>query len=126
MARYRYFFGVLLACALLLNGSAAYSQYGRYFLESLPQLTAEDIAMLKSTGREGMDGKPEGTTLSWRNDKSGNSGTVTLVRRFTSEGQECRELRHDLDLARQPDQTYTTVICRQQDGTWKVLQAPAR
>lgn len=83
-------------------------------------LTKEDIEIIKQTARQGLDGQPVGSVAEWSNDKSGNAGSVTLLRSFEYEGHECREVQHLID----PKggsfvQRYVMTNCKQEDGTWK-------
>lgn len=92
-----------------------------YLLQGLPHLTERDRALARETSQERLADAPEGTTLSWYNPESGNSGTVTLVRRFERQGRECHENRHDIsftDGAARRQQQWTITICRQENGRW--------
>ena len=60
-------------------------------------LTKEDIAMINQAARQALDGEAVGTVVEWSNDKSGNAGSVTLLRNFEHEGRECREVQHLID-----------------------------
>lgn len=118
----RYLFGFVIVCAFLLQaGPAAAARWGDLF----PELTAQDIEIIKEKARVEMNGKPEGTALEWENPKSGNSGSVTLLKRFSAEGRECRALRHVFNVVRAEPYRYKVTICLQPDGTWK-WRAPPR
>jgi hypothetical protein len=115
--------GVLMLLAPLESSA----QYGRTF-RTAPKLTSDDIAIVRHLVREELTGKPKGTTLSWSNPKTENSGTVTLLDSFASEGRDCRRVRyviHPAPRQRTPIRPaqYVLTSCRLPDGTWKLDQA---
>lgn len=60
-----------------------------------------------------------GTTGSWKNPDSGNSGTFTPAPTYTSaDGRECRKYSHDIVVGSETEKS-TGTACRQADGTWK-------
>lgn len=93
----------------------------------LPPVTKADVEMMKAAAREGMDGQPEGTVNTWANPESRNSGEVTLVRRFEEDGNECRILRHVVNVVRYSPWEQSTKICRNSSGEWEMrpLNEPA-
>jgi surface antigen len=112
------------AALLLLAPVAGFAQYGTTFRSS-PKLTSTDIAMIRKLVRQELTGKPNGTTLSWRNPESENSGTVTLIDSFPSRGRDCRRVRYVVNPG--PKQasfarsaTYVLTNCRLPDGTWQI------
>lgn len=84
-----------------------------------PPLSDKDITLIQSAARIEMEGKPEGTTLEWANPKSGAKGSVTLLKRFYVDGQECRRLRHVFEIERTEPWHYRVTICHQVDGSWR-------
>jgi len=69
---------------------------------------------------------PLGTSRSWSNATSGNSGTITLEERFQYDYQgtklPCRKLRYHVEIKNYSD-PYNLRInrCRVADGSWKLL-----
>ena len=64
-----------------------------------------------------------GQTSSWNDTATGNSGSTTVDRVFTSaNGQTCKAYTESI---RTPQRSVTeqATACRQSDGTWKVQQA---
>ena len=115
----RFSFVFLLAWALFINASfAQIAGWGNLF----PGLNGEDVKILQNTTRVEMDGKPEGTILKWENPTTGAKGVVKLVKRYYEEGQECRQNQHAFKVRDSSPWKVTGTICRQQDGSWKVLQ----
>lgn len=105
----------IIAGALVLQPSPVTARW----IDVLPELTTEDVEIIKHKARVEMGDKPEGTMLEWDNPKSGNTGSVTLLKRFSAEGRECRALRHVLNVVRAESFHYKLTICLQPDGTWK-------
>ena len=96
------------------------SAEARKWLDFLPPLTDVDMELAKQAARVDLEGKPEGTSLGWKNDKSGNSGSVVLLRRFENAGRECRRLQHIINIRGEKDtRHYEVTICLQEDGSWK-------
>jgi hypothetical protein len=129
-AKFRSLIPVAAAVLLLLGPAQGLGQYGRTFLSS-PKLTPADIAIVRKLVREDLTGKPKGTTLSWSNPESENSGTVTLIDDFRSEGRDCRRVRYLINPG--PKQasfarssTYLLTSCRLSDGTWRIDNAAKR
>jgi surface antigen len=107
---------------LLLAPASAVAQYGNF--QTAPNLTREDIEIVRKVVRKDLAGKPKGTTLPWRNAASQNSGSVTLLSEFPSQGRDCRRVRYAIKPgAGQPASvapaTYVMTTCRMLDGSWK-------
>ena len=112
----------MAAVGLLLVPASGVAQYGNF--ETAPNLTREDIEIVRKVVREDLAGKPKGTTLPWQNTASQNSGTVTLLSEFPSQGRDCRRVRYAIKPgAGQPASvapaTYVMTTCRMPDGSWK-------
>jgi surface antigen len=113
----------IAATMLLLAPVGAMAQYGDF--QTSPNLTHKDIKIVRKLVREDLTGKPKGTTLSWGNPNSQNSGTVTLLAEFPSQGRDCRRVRYVIKPgAKQPPSvqpaTYVLTSCHLPDGTWKL------
>lgn len=121
---------VVVAALLLLAPADGFAQLGRPQFRTMPKLSDSDIAMVRKLVREDLTGKPNGTTLSWHNPQTDNSGTVTLLSTFTSTGRDCRRVRYVVNPGKNatPQEkpgTYELNSCRSADGTWK-LDSQAR
>ena len=69
---------------------------------------------------------PIGTARSWSNPRSGNSGTITLERRFTQDFQgktlPCRTLRYHTVIRNRSDPFNLRINrCKVADGNWVLL-----
>jgi len=119
--------GALAAALLLLSPVDAAAQYGRTF-HTMTKLSDTDLAMIRKIVREDFTGKPKGTTASWSNPESTNSGTVTLLDSFTSQSRDCRRVKYVVKPGpKQPPATvpatYVLTNCRNADGSWKIDNA---
>ena len=92
----------------------------------LPQLAKEDLALIQDVARVQMTGKSVGTTLTWNNNKTGNSGSVTLLENFQHEGRKCRTNRHVITQQATSPKTYVISICQNSDGSWQTLPQSQR
>jgi 17 kDa outer membrane surface antigen len=119
------------ALALLLPASApAVAQYGRT-LHSMVKLTDTDLAIVRKIVREDLTDKPNGTTIPWKNPESQNSGTVTLLDRFPSQGRDCRRVKYLVKPGpTQPADVipadYVSTTCHLADGSWKLDNSARR
>lgn len=102
----------------IIVGAAAGAWLGSEIGQSL---TDRDRNQMQYTAQQSLETAPAGTTSSWQNPDSGNSGTVTPQDRFTNaEGQECREFQQTVTADGQTETGYATA-CKQADGSWKVV-----
>lgn len=83
----------------------------------------EDLALLGAAETKLHEpGVKVGTAERWRNERNGDSGTVTLISTFESDGMPCRRIAHQIKLrgdkrARQ----FVISRCRTADGSWKIM-----
>jgi surface antigen len=88
------------------------------------QLGEGDRALLETAARNlyTRDGIEVGATEKWENPQTGNSGTVTLIRKHAHQGMPCRLLQHDIVLTRTRDPyRFRVDRCRTENGEWKIL-----
>jgi surface antigen len=111
-----------LTAAILLLAPGAFAQIGQF--SNTPNLTDKDFQIVQKLVRENLTGKPKGTTLAWSNPASKNSGTVTLLDQFPSQGRDCQRVRYVIKPG--PDQpapvqttSYVRTNCHMPDGSWK-------
>jgi surface antigen len=106
-----------------LASSAAEAQFLGLGFESNITLTQQDLDMIRQTANQQIHGKPVGTTASWSNPDSKNSGTVKLLKKFPARNMRCEEIGYTLvttATAVSPEH-YVLDSCLQPDGTWKIL-----
>jgi surface antigen len=85
-------------------------------------LTQQDLDMIRDAVTYKVHGKPAGTTASWSNPASGNSGSIKLVKKLSRKNQQCEEIQYTMRSGGSPVYTehYNFVSCLQPDGTWKI------
>jgi surface antigen len=72
---------------------------------------------------EKVHGKPVGTTAKWDNPESQNSGRITLLKKFTRNGQQCETLDYRLRTIRKAagPEHYALSSCLQSDGQRRLI-----
>jgi surface antigen len=85
-------------------------------------LTQQDLDMIHAAVTDQIHGKPKGTTASWSNPASGNSGSIKLVKKLARHNQQCEDIEYTLRSGGTPVYTehYHFTSCLQPDGTWKI------
>ena len=114
---------LLLLIIAGLASSVAQAQFLGLGFESNITLTQEDLDKMRQTVNQQIHGKPVGTTASWTNPSSKNSGTIKLLKKFTARSMRCETLGYTLmttATAVAPEH-YEFNSCLQPDGTWKIL-----
>jgi surface antigen len=92
-------------------------------IETNIELSRQDLAIIRQTVYNEVHGRPVGTTAKWSNPQSRNSGKISLVRKFTRNGQQCETLDYRLTTQRRParPEHYRLSSCLQPDGQWKLI-----
>ena len=84
-------------------------------------LDAADKAFMNRTTQESLEYSKSGTTSSWRNPDSGNSGTVKPTQSYQkASGDFCRTFEQTIYVSGKTE-TATGRACRNPDGTWKIV-----
>jgi surface antigen len=91
-------------------------------------LTKQDYQAIEAAAKPLLndDSLAIGTTRDWSSPKSGNHGSIKLLKRFEETVQgatlPCRKLEHTVEIKGQAD-PYNLVIdrCKVADGSWKIL-----
>lgn len=108
--------GKLVATAL---GAVAGAWLGNEVGKSLDNA---DRAAMRRTSQSSLETAKTGTTASWSNPDSGNSGTITPTKTYqASSGEYCREYQQTVTVGGKTEQAYGTA-CRQPDGSWKIVK----
>jgi surface antigen len=113
---------VLIVAALA--SPMAQAQFLGSGFESNVTLTQQDLDMLGRAVTQQIHGKPVGTTASWSNPNSKNSGTIRLLKKFTARSMRCETLGYTLmttAVAGASPEHYELNSCLQPDGAWKIL-----
>jgi surface antigen len=84
-------------------------------------LDARDRQISAQNSQNALETVPAGTTTTWKNPDSGNSGTLTPTRTYqNNSGQYCREFQQTITIGGQQEQSFGTA-CRQPDGSWRIV-----
>lgn len=85
-------------------------------------LSQQDLDMIHSAVTSQVHGKPVGTSVSWSNPVSGNSGSVKLIKKLVQKSQQCEDIEYAVRSGGTPAYTehYHFTSCLQPDGTWKI------
>ena len=97
-----------------LAGAALGNEIGR-------DLDAKDRAHQRKTTAAALETIPNGETLPWQNQASGNRGSVSPTHTYQrDDGTYCREFTQNVTVGGRTERAYGTA-CRQPDGTWKIV-----
>ncbi len=84
-------------------------------------LDRADQVYAERNAQQTLESAPSGSSSSWDNPDSGNSGTFTPVRTYQSaQGQACREYQTTVTIGGRTETAYGTA-CRESDGSWKLV-----
>jgi surface antigen len=111
-----------LPFALLLAVRPAEAQLLGSLWETRVTLTRADLDMIQATLAHKIHGKPAGTSASWTDPASGNSGRIKLLQVSDRQGQRCEQIEYrnyPPEKWRPPDH-FVLTSCRQPDGSWKL------
>ena len=114
---------ITLLILLNLNTGPAYSAPWSW-MESSPasHFNETDWEILRETARDLLDNGDNGTSRSWSNPDTQNSGTITVINKGQIDGQVCRRIRFEnIAGAKNLSGTGTYFLCKQEDGTWKIV-----
>lgn len=104
--------------AAIAIGTLAGAYLGSSIGERLDEV---DRMKMQRTTQSTLETAPTGTTSSWANPDTGNSGTVTPTRTYqTAEHGDCREYRTTVTIDGRVEEAYGTA-CRQPDGSWQIV-----
>ena len=121
---FRSFFVVMLCSAWVLP-LAAHAQVNPFRSSRVGSgLNQDDLKALGAASQRlyTQNSVADGTSDTWSNPRSGNSGTVTVLQSFERQGNACRKLRYDIRLRqRKNPSSYTLSWCHLPDGSWKVI-----
>jgi surface antigen len=82
-------------------------------------LDQRDKRLAMEAAQQSFENSRSGSSTSWRNPDSGNSGTITPTRTYQSGEQYCREYQQTVSVGGETQKGYGTA-CRQPDGTWQI------
>ncbi len=81
---------------------------------------ADQLALQHET-QNTLENAPSGSTNTWHNPDSGNSGTITAAPAYErNDGTPCREFTQTVTIGGKTQEAYGTA-CRQADGSWQIV-----
>jgi surface antigen len=115
--------GLLLLLPALLLGCGPKATIGGLTGSAIGDaLDQRDKELAMKAAQQSLEGQRSGSTKSWKNPDSGNSGTLTPTRTYQDgSGRYCREYRQTVTVGGKSEEAFGTP-CRQPDGNWKVLK----
>jgi surface antigen len=111
--------GLSLALILVVLSYPAHALVLWY--SALPPLTEDDLKAILVAG-EGLEKTDPGTTRSWKNEKNGHSGTLTLVKTYKEQGKNCRIIRHRIRAGFDKPWVEIVHTCQDEQGRWMLDQ----
>lgn len=83
-------------------------------------LDQRDKQMAMQAAQQSFENSRTGTSTTWNNPDSGNSGAITPTRTYQqANGRYCREYQQTIYIGGEPHESYGTA-CRQPDGSWEI------
>lgn len=82
-------------------------------------LSGGDMQVMRSLTIALLDGAKPGETRQWKNDKSGNSGTMRLIDAFRRNDQDCRRILHTIKFKGFKDPRSFIVPYCKDNGRWR-------
>jgi len=90
------------------------------------QLMQKDIELMGEAGKRASDSGRLDQAHRWENPDSGNSGSITLIRRFRLEQSDCVEVAIAINAPNKRLLDKLESYCRNQDGKWVAAKAPTK
>ncbi len=85
-------------------------------------LDERDKQLAEATSQDSLENSPSGTTSTWSNPDSGNSGSITPQNAYISpEGEDCRDFESTIQVDGKTEVTQGRA-CRQADGSWLIVE----
>lgn len=116
-SRFAMAFVLIAAFAVISRPSDAtmMSPFGQEVLD----LNAQDLEFLKRSVFEVLETNVVGAVSSWKNQQTGHSGAVALIRSFDRKGQRCGAVEHTLTAGGRA--RFVLPFCKFEDGMWKIV-----
>jgi len=117
-------FVAYLLLSLPLASAVAFGDSLRFLRNAaIAQFTKEDLRLQRAAAAAVLASDESQAEQVWHNEKSGNSGTVTLLSRSTIEARPCRLIRVQAH-ARLRKDVWTWNVCRAGSGEWRIDTTP--
>jgi surface antigen len=82
------------------------------------QLTEKDIELMAEAGKRAVESNRVDRERRWKNPDSGNSGSMTLIRKYQLQGSECVEIRVRINNKRKQIMDKLDNFCLNQENEW--------
>jgi surface antigen len=69
-----------------------------------------------------LESAPAGQSVTWRDERTGRSGTVTASQPYRVGSQDCRPYSHTISASAGGTRTSRGTACRNPDGSWTLLE----
>jgi hypothetical protein len=110
----------LAVISTIAVSNLAHAQYGFIFGPVRPG--PGDQQMVRERVQDLLDGPADPRTLEWQNPRTGNSGTVALMRELTRNAQQCRQLEYRISPRAAADPQVAILLwCKQPNGRWGLV-----
>ncbi len=83
------------------------------------RVTNSDLKIIEEVEGELLSATSGEPSREWTNPDNGHSGTIRLLRTFSKQGFNCRELRYDLRIESK-FWTFDIPLCQVENGDWKI------
>jgi hypothetical protein len=115
-------FAVPITLALAFHPAQAQMLGSWSWAETNVVLTQADLDMVKTALAQQVHDKKLGTSASWSNPASGNSGKMTLLQISSRDGRRCEQIEYRMSppSKTEPSDRFVLISCIQPDGAWKL------
>ena len=120
----RFFAGRIVICGLCLAMPTVaqainWMNVGRQ--SPMSQFDQDDVELFIETGTSALNEAADGTRMAWENKDTGHSGSITPVRSYTRDGEQCRIMTLE-NQSRSFFARSTHHFCKGEEGVWKWAQ----
>jgi hypothetical protein len=116
---------IMYKIAILVLGLCFYTGVNAgvfYYLRDLPisSFTDEDMKLMKDTAYKALEELKDGDKLTWKNEKSGNTGLSNPLKTYKKDELHCRTLRI-INRSKKQIAESLFEVCEVEDDTWKII-----
>lgn len=90
-----------------------------------PQLTADDRSLAEATKQRALETALSNTSVTWRNTRTGHSGSVTPKQSYRLRGGTYCRTYHETISVGSRTELFESTACRVGEGVWKVANPGA-
>lgn len=85
------------------------------------RFTERDMSLLRAVMHRLLETGKDQAVGAWRNDQSGNFGTVEVKGTYRAKGRTCRVITHIVKLTGEKDSRRVTIsYCKDAEGRWRI------